>query len=93
MSAIQVKRTPDGQVLARRMDGQPLTAQDREEARRMAAGVQEEGGPGIQEKETIHPSGSILAAPPCQICGATMTETTDIYGRELWVCWECARTA
>ena len=35
----------------------------------------------------------LLAASPCQICGATMTETTDIFGRELWTCWGCARTA
>ena len=33
------------------------------------------------------------AGPPCQICGATMTETTDIYGREWWTCWRCARSA
>jgi len=30
---LEVKKTPDGKVLARRLDGQPLTAQDREEAR------------------------------------------------------------
>jgi len=43
-----------------------------------------------QHRDEIKP---LLVAPPCQICGATMTEATDIYGRELWVCWECARTA
>ena len=33
------------------------------------------------------------AAPPCQICAATMTEATDIFGCELWVCWNCAKEA
>ena len=33
MAHLEVKKTPDGKVLARRLDGQPLTAQDREEAR------------------------------------------------------------
>lgn len=35
----------------------------------------------------------VLVAPPCWNCGNLMTETTDIYERELWICWECARTA
>jgi len=33
---IEVKRSPEGQILARRTDGQPLTAQDREAAKSMA---------------------------------------------------------
>ena len=33
---IEVKRTPEGKVLARRTDGQPLTAVDREAAKTMA---------------------------------------------------------
>lgn len=33
---IQVRKTPDGRLQARRLDGKPLTPQDREEARRMA---------------------------------------------------------
>lgn len=32
------------------------------------------------------------AAPPCWNCGATMTETRDIFGRDWWACWSCART-
>ena len=35
--AIQVRRTPDGRIQARRKDGGPLTPEDREYARRMAA--------------------------------------------------------
>ena len=34
--AIQVRRTPDGRIQARRLDGKPLTPEDREEAKLMA---------------------------------------------------------
>jgi len=30
------------------------------------------------------------SAPPCWNCGAQTAETTDIYGRSWWKCWECA---
>jgi len=33
---IEVKRSPEGKVLARRTDGQPLTAEDREAAKTIA---------------------------------------------------------
>ena len=36
MALLEVKRTPDGKLLARRKDGQPLTLQDREEAKLLA---------------------------------------------------------
>src|SRR5690348_4555270 len=36
MSQLEIKRTLDGRVVARRSDGQPLTEADREQARRMA---------------------------------------------------------
>src|SRR5262244_890920 len=36
-AAIEIRRTDDGAILARRVDGKPLTQQDREEAKRMAA--------------------------------------------------------
>ena len=35
MALLEVKKTPDGRTLARRTDGQPLTSQDREEAKQM----------------------------------------------------------
>lgn len=35
----------------------------------------------------------ILAAPPCWNCGVTMTETRDIYGKDWWACWACAKWA
>ena len=34
---IEIKKTDDGAILARRKDGKPLTPADREEARRLAA--------------------------------------------------------
>jgi hypothetical protein len=38
MSAvIEIRKTDDGAILARRVDGKPLTPEDREEAKRMAA--------------------------------------------------------
>ena len=36
MNIIEVKKTDDGRILARRLDGKPLTADDREKARRIA---------------------------------------------------------
>ena len=36
MTQLEVRRTPDGKVLAKRNDGQPLTSEDREEAKRLA---------------------------------------------------------
>jgi hypothetical protein len=35
-AAIEIRKTPDGKIQARRFDGKPLTPEDREEARRMA---------------------------------------------------------
>jgi hypothetical protein len=35
-AAIEIRKTPDGRIQARRLDGRPLTSEDREEARRMA---------------------------------------------------------
>lgn len=43
-----------------------------------------------QHREEVQ---AILTAPPCWKCGAPMTETCDIYGREWWACWVCAKTA
>lgn len=71
MALLEVKKTPDGKILARRKDGLPLTPEDREEAKKLA----------------------LETAPPCWNCGATTTETQDIYGREWWACWTCAKSA
>lgn len=66
---LEVRKTPDGRVLARRKDGLPLTPEDREEAKRLAQEL----------------------PPVCWNCGGTTTETTDIYGKAVWVCWSCAK--
>ena len=71
MALLEVKKTPEGKVLARRKDGLPLTPEDREQARRLV-------------KEP---------SPACWNCGATMTETADIYGQTVFVCWACAMWA
>lgn len=34
-AAIEIRKTPDGRILARRKDGKPLTPEDREHARRL----------------------------------------------------------
>lgn len=39
MALLEVKRTDDGRILARRKDGLPLTPEDREEAKKLAAGL------------------------------------------------------
>ena len=36
-AALEIRKTPDGRIQARRIDGRPLTAEEREQARRMAA--------------------------------------------------------
>jgi len=41
MALLEVKRTPEGKILARRRDGRPLTLEDREEAKRLAGAAQE----------------------------------------------------
>ena len=38
-AAIQVRKTDDGRILARRLDGKPLTPEDREEAKALAKDV------------------------------------------------------
>ena len=79
MALLEVKRTPDGRTLARRTDGQPLTSQDREEAKQM-----------IQVREDITPirawvvqevrgdNGDLRAI---QICSAMLEA-------HLWVVWD-----
>lgn len=71
MALLEVKQTPDGKILARRNDGQPLSPEDREEAKKLAQEL----------------------PPPCWHCGGITTETKDIYGKTVSVCWGCAKWA
>lgn len=32
-------------------------------------------------------------SPDCWNCGATMTHAEDIFGKKLFVCWSCAKSA
>jgi hypothetical protein len=35
----------------------------------------------------------VLTSPACWNCGATTTETKDVSGKRLFVCWSCAKSA
>lgn len=58
--AIEIRKTPDGRVQARRLDGKPLSAKDREEARRLA--VIEELAPRAWVVEEVRDGGNLKAA-------------------------------
>ena len=79
MAEIEIKKTGDGRLLARRTDGRPLTDEDVEAAKRLA------------ESNVEKASGDAIP-PTCWNCGATMTRTMDISGKPWWVCWACAKT-
>lgn len=68
-AALEIRKTPDGRIQARRFDGKALTAEDREEARRMA--VVEELPPGAWVAEEIR-EGNILRA--VKICSAVLQD-------------------
>ena len=79
-TAIEIRRTDDGAIFARRVDGKPLTQEDREEAKPMAA-------------NELQPLAAEVDPPPCWNCRATTSQTKDIHGQPWWVCWQCAKTA
>jgi hypothetical protein len=68
-AAIEVRKTPDGRIQARRMDGKPLTAEDRERARCMAA--IEELPPRAWVAEEIWDGNSLRAM---KICSAVLQD-------------------
>ena len=57
---IEVKRSPEGKILARRTDGQPLTAEDREAAKTLA--IAEEQPLRARVVERIHGDDGTLRA-------------------------------
>ena len=63
MALLEVKKTPDGRILARRKDRLPLTAADREEARRLA--VIEELPPRAWVVEEIRDRETLRAVKLC----------------------------
>lgn len=68
-AAIEIRKTPDGRIQARRLDGKPLTSEDREEARRMA--VIEELPPRAWVAEEIRTGNSLRAV---KICSAVLQD-------------------
>ena len=79
MALLEVKKTPNGKVLARRRDGKPLTARDRKEAKQMIqarADLAPIRGWGVQEIRG--PNGYLRAI---QIRSAVL----EAY---LWVIWD-----
>jgi hypothetical protein len=67
--AIAIRKTPDGRIQARRLDGKPLSAADREEARRMA--VIEELPPRAWVVEEVRDGGNLKAV---KICSAVLQD-------------------
>jgi hypothetical protein len=68
-AAIEIRRTPDGRIQARRLDGKQLTPEEREAARRMA--VIEELPPRAWVVEEIRHGGMLKAA---KICSAVLED-------------------
>jgi hypothetical protein len=66
---LELKMTPEGQLLARRRDGQPLTPKDREEAKRLATEVVTI--PRAWVAETIRDGDTLTAV---KICSAILED-------------------
>jgi len=62
-AAIEIRKTPDGRIQARRLDGKPLTTEDREEARLMVS--VEELPPRAWVAEEIRTGNSLRAVKIC----------------------------
>lgn len=67
--AIVIRKTPDGRVQARRLDGKPLSVADREEARRLA--VIKELPPRAWVVEEVCENGNLKAV---KICSAVLQD-------------------
>ena len=68
-AALEIRKTPDGRIQARRIDGRPLTSTDREEAKKLA--VMEELPPRAWVAEEIRHGGSLKAV---KICSAVLED-------------------
>jgi hypothetical protein len=62
-AAIEIRKTPDGRILARRKDGKPLTAADKEQAKSLA--VIEELPPRAWVVEEICDGEKLMAVKLC----------------------------
>ncbi len=61
--AIAIRKTPDGRIQARRLDGRPLTPEDREQARQLA--VIEELPPRSWVVEEVYDGQNLRAVKIC----------------------------
>ena len=68
-AAIQIRKTPDGRIQARRSDGKPFTPEDREEAKKLA--VIEELPPRAWVVYEVHDGESLKAV---KICSAALQD-------------------
>jgi hypothetical protein len=68
-AAIEIRKTLDGRIQARRLDGKPLTPEDREEAQRIA--VIEELSPRAWVAEEIRDGNHLRAV---KICSAVLQD-------------------
>jgi hypothetical protein len=69
VALLEIKKTPDGRILARRKDRLPLTLADCEEARRLA--IIEDFPPRVWVTEEIRYSGRLKAV---KICSAVLED-------------------
>ena len=69
MGLLEVKRTPEGKVLARRKDGQALTPEDREEAKLLAQAEETPLGAWVVKK--VRDGASLKAV---KICSALLED-------------------
>ena len=63
-----------------------------------SATIPNESSGNSKSSNTIEEPGKEAAilsqgGPPCWNCGQPMSDTKDIYGKDWWACWSCARTA
>ena len=68
-AAIEIRKNLDGRIQARRLDGKPLTSEDREEARRMA--LIEELPPRAWVAQEIRDGNNLKAV---KICSAVLQD-------------------
>lgn len=68
-ASIEIRKTPNGRIQARRIDGLPLTPEDREEARRLA--IVEELPPRAWMVEEVRDGGNLKAV---KICSAVLED-------------------
>jgi len=62
-AALEIRKTPDGRIQARRLDGKPLTPTDRDEAKKLA--VMEELSPRAWVVEEIRDGEKLKAVKIC----------------------------